>query len=191
VVNLAGGYQLTGLDNPVSFDLAASGTKQTIGWTAPQSEDAFLWLDRNNNGIVDDGSELFGTSTPLRNGHTARNGFEALAELDANDDGAIDALDSTWTSLMLWTDRNHDGISQPDEIQPLAATSISALELNYHWAGRRDQYGNLFQFQALLHDGPRTRAFYDIFFIAARSASSQSYHPSAGCTNAIPVIADR
>ncbi len=161
-----GGYRLTGVSEPVLFDITASGTPLRIGWTAPGAEEAFLWLDRNHNGRVDDGSELFGTATTLRGGQRAPNGFVALAEFDSNGDGVIDANDEVWSALQLWIDRNHDGISQPDEIQPISTSSISSISLEYHLTGRHDQYGNEFRFEGRLREGRHSRTFYDIFFVA-------------------------
>ncbi len=160
-----GGYELTGANDPVLFDISARGALSRIGWTARNAEQPFLWLDRNHTGRVDDGSELFGNATILRNGQRAGNGFIALAEYDANGDGVIDAHDPVWNSLMLWTDRNHDGISQPDEVQPISTSSITVIELSYHWTGRKDQYGNSFRYEGKLREGRRSRTFYDISFV--------------------------
>jgi hypothetical protein len=161
-----GGYRLTGADNPVVFDINATGRPLRIGWTAPGENEAFLWLDRNRNGSVDDGSELFGTSTRLHNGQRAENGFIALAESDANHDGVIDGRDPIWNSLSLWYDYNHDGITQSGETESIGASSITEIGLSYHWTGRADQSGNMFRYEGRLKEGNRTRPFYDIFFVA-------------------------
>ena len=57
-----------------------------------------VW-DRNNDGVINDGSELFGNNTDLDNGNKAAHGFAALADLDSNGDGVIDASDTAWTEL--------------------------------------------------------------------------------------------
>jgi hypothetical protein len=66
------------------FDLAGTGRKYEISWTAPRSSNAFLVLDRNENGVIDDGTELFGDATPQPKPkpHQSRNGFLALAQYD-------------------------------------------------------------------------------------------------------------
>jgi hypothetical protein len=102
VINFEGGYELTGVNDPVLFDIKGTGAPVLIGWTAAGSDEAFLWLDRNGNGAVDGGSELFGTATRLINGDRASNGFEALRELDSNSDSLIDVRDATWGALGLW-----------------------------------------------------------------------------------------
>ena len=105
VINLADAeWRLSGADDPVSFDIDADGRPNRITWTGRGEPLAFLARDRNANGVIDDGRELFGTATLLTSGSRAVNGFEALAELDENDDGVIDGLDAVWTKLLLWTD---------------------------------------------------------------------------------------
>ena len=169
VINLdRGGYHLTGVDAPVLFDIDATGTSRSIGWTAQGTDEAFLWLDRNGNGRVDDGSELFGTATKLLNGTAAKNGFVPLAEFDDDADGKISASDKIWPRLLLWRDLNHDALSQADEITPIDRGPIVAISLKYHWAGRHDQYGNRFQYQSTVafddEHKPRIAPVYDIFF---------------------------
>jgi len=137
-----GGFRLTGGNAPVSFDMAGNGQTHLMGWTAAGADEAFLWLDRNHNGRVTSGAELFGNFTPLRNGQLAKNGFEALAEFDANHDGVIDDHDPMWSQLLLWRDLNHNGISEPNEITRLGESDVMAIDLHDHWAGRHDQWGN-------------------------------------------------
>jgi hypothetical protein len=159
-----GAWKLSGLNDPVSFDITNTGHLDTIGWTAADSGIAFLALDRNGNGRIDNGGELFGNSTVIADGSRARNGFEALAAFDANGDGVIDENDPVWSRLLLWTDRNHDGISQPGELQPIAQSPIASITLDHHWTGRRDASGNAFGFEGHMTEGRRTLAFYDVFF---------------------------
>jgi hypothetical protein len=173
VVNLGGGpYQLSGPNSPVAFDINADGAGERIGWTAAGAPMAFLALDRNGNGAIDDGAELFGNHTPMRTGNTAGNGFAALEQYDSNVDGVIDASDAIWASLLLWTDANHDGISQPSEIVPVSESDVIAFGLNYHLSGRRDASGNVFRYQAAVwfrhgRSGQLApRPVYDVFFVS-------------------------
>ena len=171
VINLDNGpYELTGTESPVLFDIAGTGTKLTIGWTAPGTNQAFLWMDRDHDGVVTGGAELFGTATVLMNGHRAPNGFEAFREFDANADGVINAGDPVWPQLLLWTDRNHDGISQPSEITRLADSPVRSISLAYHWTGRSDAHGNTFRYEGITSlstggKGSREQPVYDIFFV--------------------------
>jgi hypothetical protein len=176
VFNFAnGGYRLTGANAPVWFDIMGSGKLSHIGWTVAGADEAFLWLDRNNNGIVDDGSELFGTATRLQNGTLASNGFEALKEFDSNHDGWIDSQDAVWPHLLLWRDLNHDGVSQSGEIEPLDRSGIVRISLDYHAERRRDPYGNLFKYASTVRitkdrrrEETRDAVVYDIFFVSVR-----------------------
>lgn len=173
VINVSGAnYELTGAESPVLFDIAATGTPRLSGWTAASTDQAFLWLDRNNNGKVDNGAELFGNATRVRDGRTASNGFEALRDFDSNGDNVIDAHDDGWGRLMLWRDINHNGVSEPAEISPIFNSPIRAIHLTYHWTGRRDRFGNVFKYEALallnnLSDTTTiAKPIYDIFFVA-------------------------
>lgn len=159
-----GPWRLTGIGNGVSFDIDGSGTKRLVAWTAADSEIAFLALDRNGNGVIDDGTELFGFGTPLLNGKKARDGFIVLADYDMNHDGVIDASDPVWRSLLLWIDRNHDGISQPDELIPVASSGMTNIGLQPTWQVARDASGNFFGYSAQAHFGAQVDTFHDIFF---------------------------
>jgi hypothetical protein len=143
------GVHLTGLDDPVWFDIDADGTQDLLSWT--DRSEGFLVLDRNHNGRVDDGGELFGTATRLIDGALAPNGYIALAELDSqafngNEDGHLDSADTAFGLLRLWTDRNHDGISQAEELQTPGAAGIQRVDLEYRSSRRTDRYGNEFRF---------------------------------------------
>jgi len=159
-----GPWRLTSIGNGVSFDIDGSGMKRFVAWTAADSEIAFLALDRNGNGVIDAATELFGFGTPLLNGKRARNGFIALADFDMNQDGVIDASDPVWSSLLLWIDRNHDGVSQPDELIRVASSGMTAIELGHTWRVGRDASGNFFGYSAQVHFGARVDTFRDIFF---------------------------
>src|SRR5205085_1429187 len=109
-------------------------------------DDAFLCLDRNGNGTIDDGAELFGYATPLANGQPAIVGFAALAEYDTNHDGKVSSADPIWPRLCVWRDANRDGISQPNEISPLSSTSVLSIGTAYSTTPLTDQYGNAFRY---------------------------------------------
>ncbi len=101
------------------FDHNNNGIRTSTGWIS--GDDGLLVRDLNGNGIIDNGSELFGDSTQLLNGAMANNGFEALRDLDSNQDGIIDADDAAFNELKIWRDLNQDGISQADELKTLYA----------------------------------------------------------------------
>lgn len=146
------GLTLTSAPNGVSFDLTADGVLEHLSWTSAGSDDAFLVLDRNQNGRIDDGGELFGFYTEQPEA-TSKNGFRALAVFDmpangGNREGRITPADAIFDSLALWTDSDHDGVSRSTELAALAASGISSIDLDYKDSKRRDKYGNLMRWRA-------------------------------------------
>ena len=106
------------------------------------SNDGLLVHDRDGDGKITDGGEIFGDNTPLKNGQTAAHGFAALAELDDNGDGKVDAADKTFSKLGVWRDLNHNGISEEGEIFALKDLRIQSLNLGYTQADKDLGDGN-------------------------------------------------
>ncbi|MES2675307.1 MAG: calcium-binding protein, partial [Pseudomonadota bacterium] len=113
----------------VHFDSDNSGFAERTSWVAP--DDALLVLDRNSNGFIDGGAELFGTDTLLNNGTFAVNGFDALAEFDLNEDGQIDVNDSIFSDLRLWQDTNSNGVTDSGEVKTLTAMGVTAVATTF------------------------------------------------------------
>ena len=165
------GYDLTSSAEGVSFDIDNDGVAEAISWTAAGAADAFLALDRNGNGSIDSGAELFGAATEQRASNKP-NGFAALALFDeagrgGNGDGVIDAQDDVWSSLLLWVDRSHDGVAQSDELARVSASGLNVLLLDVKEAQRRDRHGNryLYRSTALAEGGLRKVDVVDVFFV--------------------------
>ncbi len=90
-------------------------------------DDGLLVFDKNNNGKIDDGSELFGNNTVLSNGNKAANGFEALKALDSNNDGKVDSQDANFSNLKIWQDKNSDGKLDKGELLSLSEAGVQSL----------------------------------------------------------------
>src|SRR5205085_5660276 len=169
------GFALTDAASGVKFDISGKGTPIQMAWTAANSGNAFLCLP-DSNGACDDGKDLFGNNTPQPTSQTP-NGFAALAVYDqpangGNGDGIIDSGDAIFSSLRLWVDANHDGISQPNELYPLPSLSVNSISLNYKLDSRTDQYGNIFRYRAQVNPGGAPglgRMAYDVFFVIQHS----------------------
>jgi len=147
-------YRLTGMAGGVSFDLSGDGQLQSIPWTAPDSDDAFLVLDRNGNGTIDSGTELFSHVTPQPDPPEGEvpHGFRALAVYDSalnggNGDGEISAQDAIFPFLRLWLDTDHDGSTDAGELLGLDEAGLARISLDYtDTHEHRDEFGNVFKF---------------------------------------------
>lgn len=164
------GIALTSVRQGVTFDLTGRGTVRTA-WVEG-ADDALLAIDLDGSGSIDHGGELFGEGSRL-GGSPADNGLQALGALDqpsfgGNANGLVEAGDLMFEQLVLWRDRNRDGRSQPDELQPVAV-SIAALELTPQIvAGSADAHGNDLSLRArfIRADG-RSGTMIDVYFVTA------------------------
>ncbi|MFZ4650640.1 MAG: Ig-like domain-containing protein [Rubrivivax sp.] len=149
----SGGLQTLAWSGTRHFDLNADGRAEAVAWIAPG--EAFLALDRDGDGAITSGRELFGNATPGPDGTPAAHGFEALAALDSNRDGSIDAADEAWGALRLWRDTNGDARSQPEELLRLQDAGVLRIDLAQSDALPFWQHGNLVAEQGrfLRHDG--------------------------------------
>ena len=140
----------------VKFDLDGDGVLDLVGWPTGKA-DAFLALDRNGDGVINGGAELFGNHTPLKRGLAADNGFEALKEFDQDQNGRIDEHDPVFAKLLLWLDGNGDGLSQQDELFPLSAYGIRWIGVEYMSAEEVDENGNQTRQRAIYAYQPKDR----------------------------------
>jgi hypothetical protein len=158
VLDLNGdGVHTTSVAEGVAFDVWGNGERLKTAWT--DGHDGLLVLDRNHDGLINDGQELFGNATHLSSGDRANDGFAALQDFDANGDGVIDNQDAIFSQLQVWVDANLDGVSTATELhtldelgvtslhlQPNASTAMdhgNALSLVAHWVGLDGQSHDL------------------------------------------------
>ena len=182
IIDMGGnGFRLTSPDDGVFFDLNADGVPEKISWTAPESDDVWLAMDRNGNGLIDSGAELFGNRTPVYADTplpTAENGFVALSFTEGpsygrgSSDNIINARDAVFSRLLLWRDTNHNGISEGDELTPASQSAVLSIDTKFKESRRRDAFGNEFRQRAqaeLLINGTFRRHYvYDVWLQRAR-----------------------
>lgn len=166
---------LTSALDGVLFDLTVRGTAGRFAWTSSNSNVAFLVLDRNGNGVIDNGAELFGNFTMKRDGTRATNGFDALRDLDEDGDGQIDMEDSSYSTLGVWLDTNHNGYSEAAELSTLQHIGVTAIQTAFSDINRYDRHGNWYRWEgtALLTRGATTgvRRIFDVILTKQQDSS--------------------
>ena len=172
------GFVLTNAEQGVNFD-DGNGTILRTAWTVASGDDAWLVLDRDGTGTIDNGTELFGNAAPqppVAPGQL-KNGFRALQQFDVpenggNSDELLDQQDRIFGALRLWQDSNHNGISESSELHSLPALGLRSISLSYKESKRRDRNGNTFRYRAKVvdNDGAQLgRWAYDVFLQAKRA----------------------
>ncbi|WP_019448919.1 calcium-binding protein [Cupriavidus sp. BIS7] len=134
------GVETIGTGSGVYFDHDNNGFAENSGWVG--KDDGILVWDRNGNGQIDDGTELFGNNSTLSNGQKATNGFHALSELDRNKDGKVDASDADFANLRVWRDTNSDGVVQQGELLSLTEAGVKSLDVAYTEPGKLNANGD-------------------------------------------------
>ncbi|WP_188861731.1 calcium-binding protein [Marinobacterium nitratireducens] len=122
------------------FDHDANGFAERTGWVAP--DDGLLVMDLDGDGRINSGRELLGSNTLLPDGTYAQNGFEALAALDENLDGTLDALDSAFQELQVWQDLDSDARVDDGELMTLREAGLASISTQWQETRETDASGN-------------------------------------------------
>ena len=129
-------------DSNAFFDLDNNGFAEKTSWVG--AKEGLLAYDKNGDGIINGGNELFGDRTLMKDGRTlASSGFTALAEYDDNKDGKIDGNDTIYTLLRIWQDSDGDGIASAGELKQLVDLGIVSIGLSYNNTGVTDGANNI------------------------------------------------
>ena len=145
------GFELTSHLQGAQFDILGAGRAANTAFVT--GGDAFLALDRNENGVVDSGKELFGDQ------HGAANGYEELRKLDSNGDGRINNKDEQFDALRLFRD-NGNGRTEAGELISLRDAGIKEIQLDYRNVDESAAGGNRLAQRAafLREDGSKGNA---------------------------------
>ena len=154
VLDLAGnGHSFTGLRDGIEFDLDGSGKRVRTGWPSHSSDDVFLTMDVNGDGMVTSAVELLGSRWQAADKSRVRSGFDSLIVIQgfAPDPkpplpegiGSIDKADPVYFELRAWNDRNRDARSDASELKTLAELAITRVLLLFRrMPGTPDANGN-------------------------------------------------
>jgi Ca2+-binding RTX toxin-like protein len=166
VLDLNGdGVQTTGVNSDwwAMFDFDGDGVKNRTGWIS--SEDGFLVYDRNQDGKINNGDEMFGNHTLRYNGSgRCADGYEALAQEDTNGDGLVNALDDNWQQLAVWRDLNQNGLTDEGELFTLEELGITGFEVGQTGGNQELANGNMLQGQGAYYFNGQAQVFSDVWF---------------------------
>ena len=145
----------------VTFDFQGNGHPLKVSWPKVGSGNAWLVLDRDGDGVIKNGTELFGNFTQHSDGgvkdHPSPTGFLALQWYDHPPQGGdgnliIDKRDPVWNKLRLWIDehcnKDPDRLcqSRPQELHTLESKGIESISLFYRSQMTFDAVGNEYRF---------------------------------------------
>ena len=166
------GVETISKENGVIFDLDADGRVDKTGWVG--KDDGLLVRDINGDGFINDGSELFGEFTKKDDGSTFDDGYQALAALDTNFDGVINAEDQAYSELRVWQDKNQDGITDEGELLSLAQANVSEISVIAREIDEMHQ-GNKYGLESTYKDlAGNDKASVDVWFAYESDIASPS-----------------
>lgn len=166
----------------VQFDINADGKTDTTGWAG--ADDALLVRDINQDGVINDATELFGQETLLSNGEKAADGFQALSDLDSNQDGIFDFNDKGFDELRLWQDANSDGVSQQHELISLADAGVASINLHAYGVSETNAGNEIGLRSEWTDTSGKQHAVDDVWFSFVSDTSAhldEMLHDACGC----------
>ena len=164
VLDLDGdGVETNKENSQIYFDHDGNGFAESTGWVG--KDDGLLVRDLNNNGQIDNGTELFGNNSVLSSGEKAANGFEALADLDSNNDGIFNSQDTAWNEIKIWKDANRNGTVDANELLSTEQAGVAGINLNYQNSDTIDANGNRHkQTGTFIKTDGTTGSLHDVWF---------------------------
>ncbi len=164
IIDLDGdGIETLPIERGIFFDHNGDYFAENTGWVAP--DDGLLVIDRDGNGLIDNGSELFGNNSILQSGKLAANGYQALQELDENQDGILDSNDALWQQLRIWQDSNSNGVVDNDELLSMDDAGVLSLSTEYSNSTYIDEHGNAHKQQgSITYTDGRAGISADVWF---------------------------
>lgn len=139
----------------VFFDITGDGKPEQVSWVS--ANDGMLVYDRNGNGKIDSGKELFGDQ------HGAKDGFEELSKFDTDKNNAINKKDPIYQKLKIWQDLNQNGFSEVVELKSIARYGIDSIDLQKDNT-RSTIAGNRVEGYASYHYGTDSGKVGEVFF---------------------------
>ncbi|MCZ6106245.1 hypothetical protein O6B34_09305, partial [Campylobacter ureolyticus] len=182
------------IDSLTHFDHNNDSLREKTAWI--DSGDSFLALDKNNNGLIDNGTELFGNHTITDTSYpyipsNRTNGFEALKLYDDNGDGIINMQDKVFDKLLLWNDINKDGLSQSDELSYLKDSNIAAISLDYKNTNTIENGNTIKQSSKVFFKDGSTTIANDVWFKVDPSKVVEKEYNFSDEINSLPQIEAR
>ena len=117
------------LENGVFFDHNGDDIAFKSSWIS--GENGILARDINGDDEINSGAELFGNFTRLKNGELAKNGKEALSDLDSDENGVFDERDEAFGQILVWQDFNSNGKAESGELKSLSEHGIKSINLEF------------------------------------------------------------
>ncbi|NRA61973.1 MAG: type I secretion C-terminal target domain-containing protein, partial [Psychrobium sp.] len=165
------GVETIDVSEGVLFDIDGDGDKDNVGWVG--KDDGLLVRDINNDGQIDV-TELFGDNTVKQDGSVAADGFVAMADLDSNQDGVLDALDDAFSELKVWQDKNSDGVVQEGEMLSLEEAGVSSISLAYTDSSIESNGNVIYKEGTYLDADGNEKELADVWFTYEENDSEES-----------------